>query len=139
MLSKFYKNATIIPAIVALGINIVYINIDCIFSNYKSEWLTTGSFAPIIFIMALFNSAIIMVLALPIFLNKYPTIKNNWLLSMLSWFLLPIIWLTILLLKSSVDLLVYNGIDSPGIFPIINTVPYIIGLVLSYARFCSQY
>lgn len=136
MLSKYYKKAVFLLSIITAGGNLLYFIIDGIFSTYKSEWLTTGSFFPIMMFMGLANSVIIGVFSLTIFLNRLPQVKSKPILSALAWFLFPMGWVAGILIASCPGLFDFsNGIDSPGIFDFINTLPYVMGSIFYYIQF----
>ncbi len=136
MSKVYYLKAVIIPSGIVLVLNITYCIIDEIVSNYKSEWLTKESLFPIIISLGVINSLAICFLSLTILLTKYAQIKNSLILSSLVWLLFPMIWISMILVKSGADLFNFSdGLESPGIFDILNTAPYIIGLLWSYIRF----
>src|SRR5688572_6773416 len=101
-LSKYYKTAALLPSALIISgyvlFAIVYIAFD-LGRDYKSEWMTANSAVlytlPIVAINALFVS----LLSTTIFLNSYKWVKENILLTIISWFLLPCIWIGHLLLK----------------------------------------
>lgn len=136
MLTRYYKKSILTTSVITLGCNLVYFFIYDAFSHYKREWLTTGSFFPIMFLMALVNSVIIGLLSLTIFLNRYPAIRNIPALSALAWFLLPMAWIGAILLKSKSELFNFSyGVDSQGIFVMLNTIPYIAGSIWAFIQF----
>ena len=136
MLARYYKRTVLATSLITLGCNLVYFLIDASFSHYKSEWLTTDSMFPIMFLMALANAVIFGVLSLTIFLNHYPAIRNVSVLSALTWFLFPLTWIGLILLKSKYELFNFaEGVDSLGIFVMLNTIPYIAGSIWTFIQY----
>ena len=139
MLRSYYRRVVLLSAGVVFGLNLIYGITDIIFSSYKSEWLTSESFFPFTMFIALINSLIIGILCLTIFLNHYPAIKNNFILSPAACLFCPMLWIAVLLIKNFREIFNYaDGWDSPGIFVIINTVPYLIILILSYIKYSQH-
>ncbi|OOQ60212.1 hypothetical protein [Mucilaginibacter pedocola] len=139
MLFKFYSKAVIGPSVFVLLANIIYAIAYARLSNYKSEWETADSNAKYMLIFGVFNSVVIGILSLPIFLNTYPSINSNPLLRLLSWFLLPATWHMFIFWVSSQDYSASEDlIENPFILAAINTWPYILGLWFTYKQFHKQ-
>ncbi|PJJ83921.1 hypothetical protein [Mucilaginibacter auburnensis] len=136
MARTFYKQFVIISSGIALILTLLYFIVDFIFNDYKSEFITKDFIYPFTFILVIGNALTVAVSALPILLNQYEEVKNNAVISLLSWFLLPTIWLTVILFKINFDLMDFSeGLDSEAILNIINTLPYINVLVVLYFKF----
>ncbi len=91
---------------------------------------------PIMFLMALANAVIVGVLKLSIFLNHYPAIRNVSALSALAGFVIPLAWIGLILSKSRYELFNFaEGVDSVGIFVMLNAIPYIIGSTWTFIQF----
>jgi hypothetical protein len=136
VLKIYYLKAAVLPSIIVSACNVIYGVIYAAFCPYKSDYLTADGVVRVALLMEFINSAIIMVLSLPIFLNYYPQVKNKLILSVLAWLLCPMIWLGILIINSRSDLFDYSeGIYSPGIPVLINTIPYVIPTVWYFIRF----
>jgi hypothetical protein len=136
-LLKYYTLAVLIPAVLVITFNIIY-NLALYIKerDYKSEWLTAEPVFYYSILLILFNSAFICVLSLPVFLNKYIRVRNNAVWSFLSWFLLPMTWIGYLLSTHIHYVIKYKQtIGDDSIFVISNTIPFIIGLVLTFILF----
>ncbi len=136
-LNKYYRNALMIPSGFAIAFNLIYSIILLIVDrDYKSEWLTIESVFFVSIVMVTLNAAFVCGLSLPIFLNKYEKVKNNLLLSLLSWFLLPGIWIGYVLVKHGSYLVISgNGLDTESVFVLSNTIPFLIGLIYTFVKF----
>lgn len=136
MAKTYYKRAVLLSFWIALGCNILYMILESLFSTYKSEWLTMESFFPIMLFMVLVNALIFAVLCLTILLNHYMQINSGLALSALTWFAFPAAWIAFLFIATAPDTFDYShGWDSAGIFLVLNTVPYVIVLIMSYVKF----
>lgn len=95
-LGHCYRIAPIYPSIVAM----VLVSIFSIVSNrnYQSEWLTPASTIFLDIIYAFFFVVIVCPLSLTIFLSRYEAIERNKTLNFLSWFLLPISFISVILI-----------------------------------------
>ncbi len=138
MLAAYYKRAVLLPsAIIILGY-ILFCVYDLVIGpgkNYKSEWLTADSVDIYVVILIILHCGILALLCSTIFLIKYPKIQANPVLTCLSWFLLPMIYLGYLLLLLCRS--VYHHVDVQGsfIFILSMTLPFIIGLTLTFIKF----
>ena len=86
-INKYFKSAVIPPSSFSVIIGIILIATHD-GSSYKSEWFTSDGFAETVF-MTLFLSGVISLLSATIFLNRLPSIKNNILISLITWTFLP--------------------------------------------------
>ncbi len=135
-LKKLYTRGLIIPSlfsIISTSIAIVFKN-----TNYESEWLTRES---IIFISALcliIYCLIIYTLFLTIFLNQ-KVIKSVGIASLLSWFLLPITWISLAVYKTVIHNINYEATKTEELFYLITlNLPFIIGLTWTYILFIKE-
>jgi len=136
MIKTFYKRFVFTSSGIALILTLLYCIVDFIFDDYQSEFINKDFVYPLTFILVTVNALIIAISALPILLNQYEEVKRNTVLSFLSWFLLPTIWIMVILFKSNFDLVDFSkGFDSEAILNIINTLPYINVLVFLYFKF----
>ena len=134
-MAKYYKLTLLTSIATALFCNILYVMLDSMFSNYKSEWLTQNAFISITLFMVLINAFIFAVLSLSIFLNHYPQVKNRIILNLTTWFIPPVIWIVIIFVNTP-DRFDYSlKWESSGILILLNTFPYLVGLTLSYLQF----
>ena len=141
-LHKIYRNAVIIPAIIAVLLTFLFFIGDSLFGEtYESEWLTKGSFYPIILLITIINGLIISILSLPILLNAYSTIRKYKGLRIIG-FILPCLWLAFLVLQFSY-LVFLEGYEYLDFSEFITTLlfnafilvlPYIFGLFISYKQ-----
>jgi hypothetical protein len=86
-LSKYFRVSAIIPFFIAVTAGVI-LSLAHDGSNYKSEWATDDGFVLTV-ILTILLSGLISLLSLTLLLNKRPIIKNNLLLSFLTWILLP--------------------------------------------------
>ena len=91
-LFNWYKKAVIYPSIFILFFCIIY----SVFDNYKSEWLIAKSAIVMSIIFSLIYSLLMCLLSLTIFLNKFKKLNKNLIWNILTWFLLPFGYITIL-------------------------------------------
>jgi hypothetical protein len=134
-LARCYRNALIYPSLITLiGVAIFWV-IDDTYSKIK---LMPGD-AEFFFTLAVVSVYCLLMagLCLPIFLNKFERIRSNWLLSFLSWFLLPF-GVIVILTFSGGEFNTKNDIKytTEGIlFVLLLNLPFIAGITLSYWRF----
>ena len=142
MLSRYYKRAVLIPSALIISGYVLFAIIYVVFDlgrNYKSEWMTANTAllytVPIVSINALFVS----LLSTTIFLNSYNRVKENFFLTIISWFLLPCIWIGYLLVKH-ISYLQYSdkGLDGESLFVGSNTLPFLVGLVLAFSNYIKS-
>jgi hypothetical protein len=86
-LSKYYKVSSLIPFCITITAGVI-LSLTHDGSNYKSEWFTDDGFSLTV-VLTILLSGFISFLSLLLLLNKRPIIKNNLLLSFLTWVLLP--------------------------------------------------
>jgi|SRR5882724_8083593 len=95
-LDKYFKQVALIPSgIIILGY-IIFIVYDLTIGpgkDYKSEWLTADSTDIYIVGIIIAHCMFVCLLCSTIFLNNYPKVRASFTLSLLSWFLLPMIYL----------------------------------------------
>lgn len=131
-LFNYYKNAVIYPSIFIQFFCFTYSIID----NYKSEW-PTAKFVIITSILAsLIYSLLICVLSLTIFLNKIKKLNPYLIWNMLTWFLLPFAYLTMILIHNIENRIRYEfGFGNDFIYLLIMTIPFVIGLFLTFKKY----
>jgi hypothetical protein len=108
---------------------------EALFSNYKSEWLTAGSMIPIIILLGFINSLIFCTLSIPIFFSYLKAMRNSALLNAIIWFAGPAAWVAYIVVKTGGEFDFSRGIDSIGITYLINLIPYVIALPVSFIQF----
>jgi hypothetical protein len=133
-LSRYYRNAVLFPAAIMLMILLIYAIIDN--HEYVSEWFTAEGVILISFIYAIIFSVIICILSLTIFLNNYAAVRQSIILNFFSWFLLPIGLIVIMWIHDIKHCIQYN-VDylDTYISNFILTVPFLLGLILSYIKY----
>jgi hypothetical protein len=136
VVTAFYKKFVLVSSAVAVICFIIYCIIDANFTDYKSDFITSDAFYPLGFAVVIANALLIAFLSLTILLNHYEFVKNNTLLNALTWFLFPMAWIGLILIKTNWNLAAFSkGIDNPAIFVLINTLPYIATSILLFTPF----
>jgi hypothetical protein len=135
-MTEYFKKAIIFPGLlIALG-NGIFGIVDIIWSEFRSEWLTQGGVIFISIVMVSLNAMFIGLLTTPIFLNYNKKIRSNVLICFLTWFLCPIIWISYLLIKHYNYVMHFSHkLDEESIFVLLNTIPFVVGLVWTFIRF----
>lgn len=121
-LARGYFLSTFTPALCAV-ISTVALGLIEYDPDYRSEWLTAESVIEFSFVMSVLNALFISLLSLTIFVNRLDKIRNSFVLSVLSWLAFPGLWIGCVLSKEH------------SMFVILNTVPYLIALILSLWMF----
>lgn len=135
MIFKYYSKAILLPSIIAFLLAIVYVVIIFIFDKSQSEYFGIEAAIVATLFGTFLDSVIISFLSLTIFLNNWRFVLKNKILSFLSWFLLPMIWLCYNLIRFLKFNLSDIGFFLDNIYLLINTIPYIICLVIFYTKF----
>ncbi len=131
-LSKYYRNAVIYPAIFILFFSIIY----SILHNYKSNGLTDIPAFLMPVIPALIYSLLMCILSLTIFLNKLKKIKNNLIYNLLTWFLLPFVYLSIVLVHDINNRMKFEfGFGIGFLYLLMMTIPFVVGLCLTFMKY----
>ena len=131
-LFKYYTKAVIYPSIFILFFCII----NSILENYNSDWQTTKSAIIMSTSTALIFSLLICVLSLPIFLNKLKKLNKNLIWNLLTWFLLPIAYITIILIHDIENRIKYEfGFGNDFLYLLIMTIPFVIGLGWTFIQF----
>lgn len=94
-MARYYRNATLYPALLAVFFTIIVSSI--LNRDYKSEWLTAGSVIAMSVGIAMVYSLLLSLLCLTIFLVAFETVKRSRLLTAISWFFLPLSGMLIVL------------------------------------------
>ena len=129
-LFKYYRNAVIYPSLFILFFCIVYSIID----NYtfESDWQTAKS----AILTSLIFSLLICGLSLTIFLNKFEKLNKNLIWNILSWFLLPLAYISIILIHDIENRIKYDfGFGNDFFYLIIMTIPFVIGLFWTFIKY----
>ncbi|OMP74887.1 hypothetical protein BW716_33010 [[Flexibacter] sp. ATCC 35208] len=131
-LSKYYQQATLYPFLITLVITSIFTILEN--KNYKSEWLTADAVIMMTILYIFFYCLFLSVLCLTIFLCKFEIVRNNRLLTVLSWFLLPLSITILLVIKELSDYpdSGFSSADSDLLYIVFGNVPFIIGLTRAF-------
>lgn len=137
MLIGLYRNSMLYSAIINLVGSIAFTVWEN--RNYTSEWLTSNGILPFVFITDIIFTVFFAIISSPIFLNTYNIIRNNMILSLLSWFLLPVTF-TGVLLGYGVKHTMLSGEKDLNylVYLLILTLPFLGGLIWSFTVYRRQ-
>ncbi|GGA94438.1 hypothetical protein [Puia dinghuensis] len=137
-LNKYYRQAALIPSLLIIAGFILFTIYDLFIGagkDYKSEWLNADSVDIYVVGLIIIHCVFVCLLCCTIFFNRSPKVRASPILSGLSWFALPMLYLCYLLyvLVRSI----YFGIDVEAtcLFILALTLPYLFSLVFTYIRF----
>lgn len=131
-LFNYYKKAAIYPSFFILFFSIVHSIID----NYESGGLPDTSAILTSIITSCIFCLLMSLLILTIFLNKLKKFSNNFIWNILSWFLLPCFYLTIIFIYDLKIRIKYDfGFGNDFLYLLIMTIPFIVGLCWTYAKY----
>jgi len=129
---KYYKQAVIVPSLFVLFFCIVYSFLD----NYKSDPLPARSVIQTSIIPLLGFSLLVCGLSLTIFLSKIRRINQNTIWNILAWFLLPMVYISMVLIHDIGYRIKYGfGFGIDFLYLLIMTIPYVIGLCWTFINF----
>ena len=136
--TRYYKRAVFLPSAIIISGYILYMLYDLSIGpgkDYKSEWLTAGSIDVYVMAVVILHCGIVALLCCPIFLAQYPKVQRSPILTFLSWFFLPAIYLGYLLFL--LFQAIYFQFDVPGacLFILPPTLPFIFGLLITFIKF----
>ena len=128
----YYRKAVIYPSIFIQFFCITY----SIIENYKSEWLTAKSAIVMSISTSLIFSLFMCGLSLTIFLNKLEKLNKNLIWNILTWFLLPFAYITIVLIHDIRNRIKYEfGFGNDFLYLLIMTIPFVIGLCWAFIKY----
>ncbi len=131
-LSWYYKKAVIYPSLLLLFFATVYTIID----NYQSEWSAAGFLISTSIIGTLLYVLLMCILTLTIFLNKYRRLNKYLLWNILTWFLLPIGYISMVLIYDISNRIKYEfGYGDSFIYILIMTAPFLVSLFLTFIKY----
>ncbi len=131
-LFKYYKNAVIYPSIFVLFFCLVYSVIE----NYAGDPLPLQSVIQMSVIPALIFSLLICLLSLTIFLNKIKKLNGNMIWSLMTWFLLPFVYILIVLVHDlQLRIKMGFGFGNDFMYHLIMILPFIIGLSRTFTQY----
>ena len=96
-ISKYYLQATLYPFLATVVITSIFVITEN--RHYTSEWLTGEAASIMAILSTILYCLFLNVLCLTIFLCKLEVVRNNLLLTVLSWFLLPLSPTIVIVLK----------------------------------------
>src|SRR5687768_10232618 len=117
-----YLYGVCIPALCSVVLSSVY-SWSQYNPEYRSEYFTAEWVVEMDILMSIANAIVVCLLGFILFLNRSVRIASSFLLSACFWIGLPGIWICYLLLKDH------------SVFVLINTLPYLVGLTLSFWKF----
>lgn len=132
----YYVKSAIYPTMFVILSSIAFGIFDT--KNYKSEWLTGNAVMYYLMIFGIFYCLILCILSLTIYLNRLKVIRNNVVLNLLSWFLLPIGFIFFIVLSQIQSVVKYEESAKDLFYVIILNVPFLVGLIWSYISFRTQ-
>jgi len=131
-LFSYYRKAVINPSLFLLFFTIMYSIMD----NYGSEWLTAKTAIIMSFIASFLYILLMCGISLTIFLNKFQKLNKNLIWNLLTWFLLPIGYITMLLIYDLKNRIKYDfGFGNSFIYILIMTLPFVIGLCWTFIKY----
>lgn len=134
-LSKYYQQATLLPFLITIVITSIFIVLEN--KSYRSEWFTPEAVIGMGILMTFLYCLMMNVLCLTIFLCKLEGVRNNRLLTFLSWFLLPLspcIFIIIHEYRYYLDIGLSSASNDLQYLGLLNG-PFIIGLIWSFIRY----
>ncbi len=135
-LHTYYVKSAIYPTMFVILSSIAFGIIDT--NNYKSEWLTGNAVMYYLIIFGIFYCLLLCILSLTIYLNRLKAIRNNIVLNLLSWFLLPVGFIFFMVLNQIQSVIKYEESRNDLVYIIILNIPFLVGLVWSYISFRKQ-
>ena len=127
-----YRKAVINPSLFILFFCIIYSIID----NYKSEWLTAKSVILMSFLLSLIFSLLMCGLSLTIFLNKIEKLNKNIMWNMLTFFLLPFAYITLILIHDiKIRIRFEFGFGKDFLYLLIMIIPFVIGSGWAFIKY----
>ena len=131
-LFNYYRKAVIYPSIFILFFCIIYSIID----NYNSEWITAKFIIGMSVLTSLIFSLLNCGLSLTIFLNKCKKLNKNLIWNILTWFLLPFVYITIIFTHDIRVRIRYEfGFGNDFLYILIMTIPFVIGLCWTFIKY----
>ena len=131
-LFSYYRNAVIYPSIFILFFCII----NSIIANYESDGLTDYSTIVTSIITSLIFLLLICGLSLTIFLNKFEKYNKNLIWNILTWFLLPFFYITIIFIHDIKNRIKFEfGVGNDFLYLLILTLPFVIGLCWTFIKY----
>lgn len=132
-LRKLYLKAVVYPGIVS----VVGFTAYSIFDNInKDEWLPAEYSIVLLALFAIAYSLIVCALSTTLFLNNKINVRKNVIISVLSWLLLPIVFIAIMSIKLIISELEIDGkLGDMFYMVLILNIPYVFGLIYTFIKF----
>ena len=131
-LFNYYKKAAIYPSLFILFFSII----NSVITNYESDGLSDKSAIITSIITTFIFSLLMSGLSLTIFLNKFKRLNKNLIWNILSWFLLPFLYITIIFIHDIKIRIKYEfGFGNDFLYLLIMTVPFVIGLGWTFIKY----
>ena len=137
-LYSYYKKAAFIPSLLIIAGFILFTIYDLFIGagkDYKSEWLNADSVDIYVVGVIIIHCVIVSVLCCTIFFNRSPKVRASPLLSGLSWFALPVLYLSYLLYLLVRSIFYGIDVEATSFFLLALTLPYLFSLVFTFIRF----
>ena len=130
-LFKYYRNAVIYPSI--------FIIFFCIVHSIIGDGLTDNSEIVTSIITSLIFALLMSGLSLTIFLNKLIKYHNNLTWNILTWFLLPFVYITIIFIHDIKNRIKFEfGFGDDFLYLLIMIIPFVIGLCWTFIKYRQQ-
>ncbi len=134
-LFRYYRNAVLYPTIFVLLFSAAYSVISNMYSNdFANYQAILMSVIP-----ALLFSLLMCLLSLTIYLNRIRKVVSSTIMNILTWFLFPLLYVIIIFIQdltARVRLDLGFGVDF--LYLLFMTIPFIVGLVLTFVKFRQQ-
>lgn len=132
ILFRYYKKAAIYPSVFIL---IFCISYSAIY-YFRSELLSLKTAFLMLILPSFFYSLIMSGISLTIFLNKISGLNKNVIWNLFTWFLLPGIYLALVLNHDIVYRSKFGfGFGNEFIYLLFMTIPFILGLVCTFKEY----
>ncbi len=131
-LFSYYSKAAFYPSLFILFFGII----NSIIANYESDGLSDYSAIITSIITTFIFSLLMSVLSLTIFLNKFKRLNKNLIWNILSWFLLPFLYITMIFIYDIKIRIKYEfGFGNSFLYLVIMTIPFVIGLCWTFIKY----
>lgn len=137
-LIKSYKNSIFVPSIIVI-ISSVMNSIAHYDPDYESEWMTSEVIDIVSIGLSIGYILFFSIISLPLLLNKSSKISSNKVYSFLTWFLIPTSFSISIFYHEISNLITTGNTDLGLIYAASLTIPYLVGLVLSYFNFHKKH
>lgn len=131
-LFNYYWKAAFYPSLFILFFCII----NSIITHYESDGLSDSSAIITSIITSLIFCLLMSGLSLTIFLNRFKRLNKNLIWNILSWFLLPFSYITIIFVYDIKIRIKYGfGFGNDFLYLIIMTIPFLIGLCWTFIKY----